>query len=113
MVSTYPAAQSLDEKHMPLCRGRELSNLWRLGGFESVCEQSIEIRMKFESFADYWDPFLLGQGPAGSYVRRLERNKLQALRDAVQRVLSLSAENTPFVLSAWIWSVRGIVPNQR
>ena len=112
-VHTDPAAESLDEKHMPLCRGGELSNLWKLGGLENVCEQSIEIRMKFESFADYWDPFLLGQGPAGSYVRRLERNKLQALRDAVQRVLSLSAENTPFVLSAWIWSVRGIVPNHR
>ena len=98
---------------MPLCRAGELSALWRQGGLENVREQSIDIRMRFESFADYWDPFLLGQGPAGSYVRRLDRDKLQALRDEVKRRLSLSGENTPFVLPARVWSVRGIVPNHR
>ena len=69
--------------------------------------------MRFESLADYWDPFLLGQGPAGSYVRSLDRDKLQALRGEVKRRLSLSAENRPFILPARVWSVRGIVPNRR
>ena len=112
-VHTDPSAESLDEKHMPLCRAGELPALWKQGGLENVREQSVEIMMKFESFTDYWDPFLLGQGPAGSYVRRLERDKLQALRNAVQRLLSLSAGNTPFVLPARTWSVRGIVPSYR
>ena len=85
-------------------------HLWRRGGLENVREQPIDITMRFESFADYWDPFLLGQGPAGSYVRRLDRDKLQALRNEVKRRLSLSAEDTPFVLPARVWSVRGIVP---
>jgi SAM-dependent methyltransferase len=111
-VHTDPGAENLDEKHMPLCRAGDLSALWKQGGLENVREQSIDIRMKFESFTDYWDPFLLGQGPAGSYVRRLERDKLQVLRNEVQRLLSLSAENAPFVLPARAWSVRGIVPNQ-
>ncbi len=110
-VRTDRWAEDLDEKHMPLCRAGELSALWRQVGFENVREQSIDIRMRFESFRDYWDPFLLGQGPAGSYVRRLERDKLQALRNDVQRLLSLSAEDTPFVLPARLWSVRGIVPS--
>jgi len=110
-VRIDPEAEKLDEKHMPLCRAGELSALWRQGGLENVREQSIDIRMSFKSFADYWDPFLLGQGPAGSYVRRLERHKLQMLRNEVQRLLSLSVENTPFLLPARVWSVRGLVPN--
>jgi SAM-dependent methyltransferase len=108
-----PAAEKLDEKHMPLCRAGELSALWREGGLENVREQSIDIRMRFESLADYWDPFLLGQGPAGSYVRRLDSDKLQALRNEVNRRLALPGENTAFVLPARVWSVRGTVPNRR
>jgi SAM-dependent methyltransferase len=113
VVAKDPGAEKLDEKHMPLCRAGELSVLWRQGGLENVLEQSIEISMKFESLADYWDPFLLGQGPAGSYVRRLDRDKLEALRDEVRRRLSLSAENTSFVLPVRAWAVRGTVPNRR
>jgi SAM-dependent methyltransferase len=108
-----PAAENLDEKHMPLCREGELSALWRQGGLENVREQPIDISMKFESFTDYWEPFLLGQGPAGSYVRSLQPDRLQALRNEVKRRLSLSAENAPLVLPARVWSVRGIVPNHR
>ncbi len=108
-VHIDPDAEKVDEKHMPLCRAGELSALWKQGGLEIVREQSIDIPIRFESFTDYWGPFLLGQGPAGSYVRRLDRDKLQALRGEVKRRLSLSAENTPVVLPARVWSVRGIV----
>jgi SAM-dependent methyltransferase len=113
VVGIDPGAEKLDEKHMPLCRAGELAALWKQGGLENVREQSIDIRMRFESFADYWDPFLLGQGPAGLYLRGLDRNQLQTLRDEVKRRLSLPGENTPFVLPARVWSVRGTVPNRR
>jgi SAM-dependent methyltransferase len=109
-VSTDAGAAKLDEKHMPLCRPGELSDLWRQGGLEKVREQPIDISMRFESFADYWDPFLLGQGPAGSYVSRLDQDKLQALRSEVSRRLSLSSESAPFVLSGRVWAARGTVP---
>jgi SAM-dependent methyltransferase len=112
-VDTDREAEKLDEKHMPLCRAGELATLWRQAGLENVREQPIYVRMRFESFADYWDPFLLGQGPAGSYIRRLDPGKLQTLRDRVKRRLSLSTEDMPFVLPARVWSVRGVVPNRR
>jgi SAM-dependent methyltransferase len=111
-VHVDPDAEKLDEKRMPFCRAGELSALWRQGGLENVREQPIDIRMEFKSFADYWDPFLLGQGPAGRYVRLLDQDKLKALRDEVKRRLSLSEENAPFVLPARVWSVRGIVPGR-
>ena len=112
-VQLDPGAEELDEKHMPLCRAGELLFLWRQGGLENVREQSIDIEMKFESFADYWDPFLLGQGPAGSYVRRLDRASLHALRQEVKHRLSTSVEDRPFVLAARMRAVLGIVPNRR
>src|SRR5215203_2427504 len=64
-----PGADKLDEKNMPLCRSGELSRLWRQGGLEQVEEQPLETKINFKSFSDYWEPFLLGQGPAGAYVR--------------------------------------------
>ena len=104
------AAEKLDEKHMPLCREGELSALWEKGGMEKIRAQAIEITTRFESFADYWDPFLLGQGPAGAYVARLDAGKKQALRSEIKRGLSLSGENSPFDLPARVWAVCGNVP---
>jgi SAM-dependent methyltransferase len=109
-VTIDAGVERLDEKYMPLCRAGELSDLWKRGGLEKVRERPIDISMRFKSFVDYWDAFLLGQGPAGSYVGRLDHDKLQALRSEVNRRLSLSAEDTPFVLPARVWSVRGTVP---
>ena len=110
VITNDPAADRLDEKHMPLCRQGELSALWRKGALENVGEEPIEIAMHFASFSDYWDPFLNGQGPAGAYVRGLSEPKVLALRDEVKRRLPLSADNVPFVLSARVWAVRGTAP---
>ncbi len=109
-VRIDPEAGPLDENRMPLCREGELSTLWRQAGLEDVHEQPIDMTMTFASFADYWDPFLLGQGPAGAYVRRLEPDKLPILREEIKHRLSLSSEDAPVVLPARVWSVRGVVP---
>ncbi len=111
-VALDPGAEKMDEKHMPLCRAGELSDLWRLGGLQGVREQAIDFTMRFESFADYWDPFLLGQGPAGAYVRSLNGDRLAALRSEVKRRLRLT-EGLPIDLPARVWAVRGLVPAGR
>lgn len=106
-------AERLDEKHMPLCRRGELSRLWKQGGLQDVGERPLDITMRFESFADYWDPFLLGQGPAGAYVRTLRDDKLHALRSAVKERLSIPSESVAFSLPARVWAVRGTVPMKK
>jgi SAM-dependent methyltransferase len=111
-VSIDPKAEKTDQKHMPLCRAGELAELWRQGGLENVHEQSMVITMRFDSFADYWDPFLLGQGPAGAFVKSLAPDKARALRGEVKRRVSPAAENLPFSLPARVWSVRGTVPTR-
>jgi SAM-dependent methyltransferase len=110
VVDVDPESEKRDEKHMPLCRAGELSQLWRRCGLENVYEDPLDITMKFDSFADYWEPFLLGQGPAGAYVQTLHDENLQALRSAVKRQLPLSSESDPFTLPARAWGVRGTVP---
>jgi SAM-dependent methyltransferase len=110
VVEIDPAAGNRDEKHMPLCRQGELSKLWKEGGLEGVREQALEITTSFESFADFWDPFLLGQGPAGAYVRALPPDRVLALRNAVKRRLSIANETARFNLPARVWAVRGTVP---
>jgi hypothetical protein len=109
-VSVDAGAEKLDEKHMPLCRAGEFSDLWKQAGLENVREQPIDIATRFKSFVDYWDSFLVGQGPAGAYVGNLDPGKLKALRSEVKRRLSVSSEYAPLDLPARVWSVRGDVP---
>lgn len=112
-VTVDPAAEKFDELHMPLCRNGELGELWKQSGLEQVAERPLDITTRFESFADYWDPFLLGQGPAGAYLRKVDGDRRQALRGEVKRRLAIKSENAPFALSARAWAVRGIVQNHR
>ena len=108
-----PSAGKLDEKHMRLSRAGQLGELWKQFGLSHVDEAPLDITMEFESFSDYWDPFLLGQGPAGAYVGKLDAKRRRALRAEAKHQLALSAEDEPFSLPARAWAVRGIVPARR
>ena len=111
-AGTDPRAEKFDEKQMPLCRAGELSALWKKADLEDVHEQSLDITMTFDSFMDYWDPFLLGQGPAGAYIRSLAADRVDVLRSAVKRELSINSETDAFALPARVWAVRGTVPRR-
>ena len=113
VVTVDPTAEKVDESHMPLCRAGELGEFWKQSGLLDVAERPLDITMRFESFADYWDPFLLGQGPAGAYFRSVDRNRRETLRGEVKRRLAPGSEGKPFSLPARAWAVRGIVPTRR
>ncbi|MEZ4456248.1 MAG: hypothetical protein R2882_06820 [Gemmatimonadales bacterium] len=51
---------------------------------------AIEVPTAFTTFDEYWRPFLLGTGPAPSYVASLTEAGRAALRDALFRRLSAS-----------------------
>lgn len=108
-VAVAPAvAEKMDERHMPLCRRGELASLWRSAGLTAVEERPLTITTQFASFADYWDPFLLGQGPAGAFVAKLGADQQRALRVELERRISVAAPG--LALSARAWAVRGTVP---
>ena len=99
-----PAAVAIDEKHMPLCRQGDLGQLWRSGGLRGVEEKSLDFEMRFQSFDDYWRPFLEGTGPAGRYVAGLDAAQRKALEDRLRQRLP-----APIRLPARAWAVRGTV----
>jgi ubiquinone/menaquinone biosynthesis C-methylase UbiE len=104
-----PAAEKLDESHMPLCRAGELEQLWNESGLQQVTGRPLDITMRFSSFADCWEPFLLGQGPAGAFLHNLDDVRKSVMREKLKQRLELKSETAPFVLPARAWAVRGIV----
>jgi SAM-dependent methyltransferase len=97
-----------DEGRMPLSRSGELTATWRDRGLREVEDTALTIKQSFESFEDYWQPFLLGQGPAGAYVASLPEPHRDALRAQLRDRLGQGA----FTLTARAWAVRGMVPTR-
>jgi len=58
-------AASLDEgTRFPVCHPDELEKLFASAGLEQVRVEAVDITTRFSGLADYWRPFLGGQGPA-------------------------------------------------
>lgn len=98
-----PAAASRDETHMPLCKHGELAALWQKAGLDDVQDTSLQAKLRFASFEDYWEPFLLGQGPAGAYVASLPQERQHRLAARLRAHLG----SGPFEMQARAWAVRG------
>ena len=108
-VALDPAIASRDERHMPLCRRGELAAFWRQAGLADVREQALTTELVFESFDDYWLPFLDGVGPAGAYAASLADPARDALRARLIGRLSHGREDQVITLKARAWAARGAV----
>jgi len=108
-VAQDAAASALDEgNRFPLCRRDALATLFRDGELGDVRCESIEIRMAFAGFDDYWRPFLGGTGPAPSYVASLDAERLANLARKLEEALPHASDGT-ITLGARAWAVRGTV----
>jgi SAM-dependent methyltransferase len=110
VIALDPAAKSIDESTMSLCREGALAELCEQQGLQNVLASSLTVPLRFESFDDYWSPFLLGVGPAGRYVEGLTPNHLAQLRDRLQLKLLGAGVDKPFELLARAWAVKGLAP---
>ena len=90
-----------------LLGGREgdLSALLAGAGLADVHEISIAAHARYENFQDWWNPLTLGIGPTGMYVRTLDDDGRQALRDACRR--QFTDPDEPFTLDARAWCAIG------
>jgi SAM-dependent methyltransferase len=102
-----PAAREWDEgARFPICRPDALESLLRGAGLGDVESEIVEIPTRFESFSDYWQPFLGGTGPGPSYVASLSPRKRDELRDRLRS--RLTPDPGGFIdLVARAWAVRG------
>lgn len=87
-----------------------LVSLWSGAGLRPVEADSIEIEMAFDSFDDYWTPFLSGVSPTTSYAATLSDSLRTRLAEKLRGRLIGEGPDRPFALPAGAWAVRGIVP---
>ena len=109
-VALDPSAEKRDERHMKLCRGGQLGEAWKRAGLVNVEEKPLVIEQSYSSFNDYWEPFLLGTGPAGAYVATLSEDQRRQLESRLRKRLLDGKGDGPFVLKARAWAVKGQVP---
>jgi SAM-dependent methyltransferase len=106
-VALDPSAAPKHEGRMPLSRRGELEALWRSAGLEQVREDAITISTRFESFDDYWQPFLSGVGPSGSYAAALPPERRRALEARLLERLWNGRPDESRTLPARVWAVAG------
>jgi SAM-dependent methyltransferase len=94
----------------PMTRPGELGNAWRAAGFGAVVETTLNIRMEFASFDDYWAPYEGKDGPGAEYIATLSDAERVRLRDAVRLAYVDGEPDGPRSYSAVAWAVKGIAP---
>jgi SAM-dependent methyltransferase len=107
-VALDSRAAELDEgRRFPICRQDALESLFRAAGLGDVRSDSIEAPVRFRAFAELWEPFLGGTGPAPSYVSSLDSLQRQALAERLERSLARQPDGS-ISLVARAWVVRGV-----
>src|SRR4029078_9295024 len=60
-----------DESQLAGTREGHLAELFRAAGLGEVEQGVLSVAVEHPSFQEWWEPFTLGVGPAGSYAARL------------------------------------------
>ena len=61
-------------ERFPICHPDALASAFSGAGLQQVDVAALEITMHFADFADYWEPFLGGQGPAPAHAMSLSES---------------------------------------
>jgi SAM-dependent methyltransferase len=90
-----------DEAGLPGTAEGELADLCAAASLQCIEPGSLTVETGFATFADWWEPFTLGVGPAGAYVSQLGQTQREALRARCEEILP----SAPFQVRATAWSV--------
>lgn len=93
-----------DESGLAGARRHHLVELFEAAGIRDVAESELRAERRFAGFDEWWQPFLMGVGPAGKYVASLPDTARADLRDRCRAMLPQGA----FELTAIAWAARGI-----
>jgi SAM-dependent methyltransferase len=83
----------------------DLGERLRDAGLQDVAEGALEVRAAYADFADFWEPFTFGVGPAGQYLVACPPERQAAIQAALRDRLP----DGPFSLSARAWFGCGTV----
>jgi ubiquinone/menaquinone biosynthesis C-methylase UbiE len=102
-----PAVKELDERNrFPICDPATMREAFQKAGLTDIQSTEFSIETPFKDFADYWEPFLGGQGPAATYLASLEEDAKEKLKKVLQGQLG----SGPINLTAKAIAVRGVLP---
>jgi ubiquinone/menaquinone biosynthesis C-methylase UbiE len=83
----------------------ELADLCAAAGLTTIDSSQLTVRVRYESFTEWWEPFTLGVGPAGDYVEQLDESRRDGLRSRAAMLLPRGQ----FDVEASAWCVRARV----
>jgi SAM-dependent methyltransferase len=98
-----PEAQ--DEALLSGAHRGHLTELFDAAGLRDVEEDSIAVDVVHPTFAEWWQPYTYGVGPAGDYVQRLDDDGRGRLESVARERLG----DGPFTVTATAWAARGAV----
>ena len=93
-----PAAH--DESGLAGVREGQLVSLVAEAGLGQARAAILNVRVRYDSFEQWWEPFTLGVGPAGAYVASLTEEHRAALREHCRLLLPAG----PVEVSAFAWA---------
>jgi SAM-dependent methyltransferase len=97
-----------DESDLAGAREGHLADLFDAAGLRDVQGGALTVMVPYSDFDDWWRPYTLGVGPAGSYVVSLEPDRREALRRRCQELLPPG----PDVVEATAWTAVGTVTSR-
>lgn len=104
------ARHRADQSQQPLARAglRELADLWTGCGLSTVRTTTLDLSLQFNSFEDYWLPFLGGATPTSTFAAMINRETGGAVARVLRDKIPNMQANGSFVLPARAWAVAGI-----
>ena len=94
-----------DESKFAGAREGHLAVLLATAGLHHIDEDALSVSLEHRTFDEWWEPYTLGVGPAGSYIADLDPDRRAQLRERCREMLP----SAPFVLTALAWAARGLV----
>jgi SAM-dependent methyltransferase len=93
----------VDEGRLAGAREGHLAELLAEAGLRELESTTLVVDVEHPTFAEWWEPFELGVGPAGSYAAGLEEERREELRERCRAELPPA----PFTVRATAWAARG------
>ena len=95
--------EARDESNLTGSREGQLVQLFEQAGLRHIESALLTVRVDYPTFDDWWEPFTLGVGPAGSYVAALAPHRRGELQDQCAQMLP----EAPFSIEASAWTALG------
>jgi SAM-dependent methyltransferase len=91
-----------DESRLAGGREGHLTELFAEAGLHDVEETALPVRGEHPTFEDWWEPFTLGVGPAGTYFQQLGPDRQCEIEQRCRELLP-----APITLETRAWAARG------